>query len=393
MDLPIQIDEKELFSENYYLKRYFQYAFKNNFRQNVYDFTHFPTKEILPAADAYRFVEDKKPELFKSIRYHNKGSLIESEFIPFMESSDTTAFIVIKDDKLIFEEYFNGHSRESLSRVFSITKSFTSALIGIAIDQGLIKSVDDPIKKYLPEIKDEKTGSLTIRNLLLMQSGITFKEGVEPWTDDVKQYFSTDIKKRVLNLKTSDPVGEYFHYNDYYLQFLTMILERVSNKKAGVLLQEKIWTELGMEYPALMVVDSQKCNFEKMESGLCATAIDLAKFGRLYLNDGLWNDKSILSDRWIKESVVSDSIKAKSYYKYYQDKPWGRWFDTGKGYYKYLWWGYRADEETDDYFAMGILGQFIYISPRKKTIVVRLGKQWGISGWWPTIIKELIDGI
>jgi len=388
-----KVEHKMIF-ENSYLKRYFKYMIKNNFHQTIDDFAFFSVNEIHNSEHTFRFTEGKMPSSFQSIGYLDRGNHKEAEFSAFMEASGTTAFIVIKDEKIVYENYFNGYNRESTSRVFSVTKSFTSALIGIAIDEGLIGCINDPIEKYIPEIKDSKTKALTIQNLLLMHSGIGYKEGFAPWTDDIKQYFSTDIRKRVLNLKTKDPVGQFFHYNDYHLQILGMIIERVTKKSVSDYFEEKIWKVLGTEYPALWVLDSSKTSLEKMESGLCARAIDLAKFGQLYLNNGQWQGQKIISEKWIKESTSFENINnPKEYFKYYQNKPWGRWFNSGKAYYKYLWWGYQIDADVSDFFAMGIQGQFIYVCPRKNALVVRLGKKWGVSGWWPSMIKEIIDKI
>ncbi len=131
-----------------------------------------------------------------------------------------------------------------------------------------------------------------------------------------------------------------------------------------------------------------------MESGLCARAIDLAKFGRLFLNKGNWEGKQIISQKWVNESTSADNTNnSPGFFKHYNKHPWGLWFNSGKAYYKYLWWGYKIDDQKYDYFAMGTGGQIIYISPRKNSIAVRLGNEWGIKGWWPTIIKEMIDTV
>lgn len=388
------IPRNEVLSERSYLWRYGQYSIRNNFRLTTDDFKYFSHKEIQNSELVFRFKEKKGLETFKPITYRHKGEQCTANLDEFLASSNTTAFIVIKDDQILYENYFNGHNRESFSKVFSVTKSFTSALIGVAIDEGHIASIDDPIKQYLPELKYKEVGTLTLKNLLKMDSGIGYTEGDFPWTDDCKQYFALDTRKLILNLKVKDKTADFFHYNDYHLHLLSLILERVTKKSTSTYFEEKIWRRIGTEFPAQIMIDSQKCGFEKMASGLCARAIDLAKFGRLYLNNGLLNGQRVLSEKWIKESTNNEDVNdSKEFFRYYNDKPWGKWFNSGKAFYKYLWWGYKISEEMNDYFAMGILGQFIYISPRKNAIAIRLGKDWGISGWWPSIIKELIDQV
>ena len=386
--------DKKVLPEKSYLSRYMRYVFCNKFKQTIDDYHYFPYKTIDRSENIFKFKMEKTPDLFKTIKYNIKGKPKTSKFDEFMASSKTTSFIVIKDDKILYENYFNGYSRDSISRFFSITKSITSALTGIAIDEGLIKSINEPIGQYIPEFSGQKIGSLTIKNLLEMDSGIKYKEGIFPWTDDAKQYFTPDVKNLALNLNIKDKIGEFFHYNDYHLHILAIILERVTNNSIKSFLEEKIWKQIGTEYSALLTVDSMVNGFEHMESGLCARAIDLAKFGRLFLNKGNWEGKQIISQKWVNESTSADNTNnSPGFFKHYNKHPWGLWFNSGKAYYKYLWWGYKIDDQKYDYFAMGTGGQIIYISPRKNSIAVRLGNEWGIKGWWPTIIKEMIDTV
>ncbi len=390
--MSISVDKKVL-PEKSYLSRYMRYVFRNKFKQPINDYQYFPYKQIDPSKDVFKFKEETH-NLFKTIDYSVKGKPETSNFDEFMISSKTTSFIIIKEDKILYENYFNGYNRDSISRFFSVTKSITSALIGIAIDERLIKSLDERIEQYIPEFKGQKIGSLTIKNLLEMDSGINYKEGIFPWTDDVKQYFTPDVKSLVLNLNVKDEIGEFFHYNDYHLHILALILKRVTDNSIVSFFEEKIWKQVGTECPALLTVDSMKNEFERMESGLCARAIDLAKFGRLFLNKGNWEGKQIVSEKWVHESTSANNTNdSPGFFKYYNKHPWGLWLNSGKAYYKYLWWGYKIDDHEYDYFAMGTGGQILYISPRRNSVAVRLGNEWGIRGWWPTIIKELIDKI
>ena len=386
--------DKKVLPEKSYLSRYMLYFLRNKFKQPIDDYHYFPYKTIDKSENIFKFKKEKTSDLFKTISYNLKSEQKTFNFNEFMISSKTTSFIVIKNDKILYENYFNGYNRDSISRFFSVTKSITSALIGIAIDEGLIKSINEPIEQYIPEFNGQKIGSLTIKNLLEMDSGINYKEGHFPWTDDVKQYFTPDVKSLVLNLNVEDKIGEFFHYNDYHLHILALILERVTNNSIKSFLEEKIWKQVDMEYPALITVDSIENGFERMESGLCARAIDLAKFGRLFLNNGKWNGKRIISEKWVCESTNMNNLKdSPNLFMYYTKHPWGLWFNSGKAYYKYLWWGYKINDCEYDYFAMGTGGQILYISPRKNSIAVRLGNEWGIKGWWPTLIKELMDKI
>ncbi|SOC27197.1 beta-lactamase [Ureibacillus xyleni] len=174
---------------------------------------------------------------------------------------------------------------------------------------------------------------------------------------------------------------------------LGLILERTTGKSVTEFFYEKIWRHLGVEFPVLMILDSEKHQFEKIESGLVMTAINLAKFGSLFLKNGEWEGKQILSSDWIKECVSPHNVPSNyDHFRYYQKHPWGKmWFNQNKAYYKYLWWGHLNDPRNNDYFALGALGQVLYISPENNTIAIRLGSKWGVKDWWPTILYKLIN--
>jgi hypothetical protein len=152
----------------------------------------------------------------------------------YLDASGTTAFLVIHDDKLLYERYFNGYDETSVNTSFSMAKSFASALVGIAIDEGHIKSVDVPITNYIPELleKDKRFRSVTIRNLLTMSSGIKYEEGGDlPWSeeaDDTKTYYATNLRKLALNSRIEGEPGEYFEYNNYNPLLVGLILERAT---------------------------------------------------------------------------------------------------------------------------------------------------------------------
>jgi CubicO group peptidase (beta-lactamase class C family) len=370
------------------------YTSKHKFKDmpSVEDYKLFPFVEINNSEPIFNFKKNSNSNFLRIIEYKDQGVRKSADLNEFLISTTTTAFIVIKNDEVLYENYFNAHNRDLIHRTFSITKSFTSALIGIAIDEGYIKSIYEPVTEYIPELRKNGFDRFTIQNLLRMDSGIKFKEGKYIWDDEPKTYFSTNCRKLCLNLKISDEIDKFFHYNDYHSLLLGIILERTIKKSVVSYFEEKIWKSIGMEFPATISIDNKRYNFPKWESGLNARAIDLAKFGRLYLNYGNWNGRQILPKSWIRESTdMHDATTAFERFRYYESRPWGKWFKSEKGYYKYLWWGYKMDENTYDYFAMGILGQFIYISPRKNAIVIRLGKKWGAKDWWPTILKELVD--
>jgi CubicO group peptidase (beta-lactamase class C family) len=211
----------------------------------------------------------------------------------------------------------------------------------------------------------------------LMASGLEY-ESDRPLLlngdDPLTTYFPDQRKITLENTRIIDPPGLHFHYNKYHPQLLGMILERTTGMSVTHYLQTRLWQPLGMEFGGSWSTDSQASDFEKMETGLNARAIDFAKFGVLFLNGGLWQGKQVISKAWVEESTQPQFPK--DYGAYYPER-----FASlpGKGYYKYMWWGLAREGGTYDFVAVGDKGQFIYVSPHKKLVIVRNGIEYGIS--------------
>ena len=247
---------------------------------DVLDYQKFPSRPVLGGPEVFKFKSHPTPQLFQTIKYTVDGKVKKAPFDDFLRSTNTTSFIVIRDGAVVFERYFNGYKRDSIVTSFSIAKSVTSALVGIAIDDGYIRSADDPVVDYLPELRGRGYDRITIRDLLLMSSGITFVQDEDlgdfqelwPFASDVALAYSyPNLRRLVLHRPPSkEPVGAAFNYNPYHPILLGIILERTTHRSVAEYLQEKVWQPLGMEYPASWSLDSEKDGFEKMESGLNA---------------------------------------------------------------------------------------------------------------------------
>jgi CubicO group peptidase (beta-lactamase class C family) len=303
-----------------------------------------------------------------------------ADFEALLQETNTQAFIVIQNDQILYEEYFNDTSRETLATSFSVAKSFASALVGIAIDEGYIDSVNEPITNYLPELveRDARFSRVTIRHLLLMASGLDY-EANRIWLfngDDPLTTYYPDQRKAALEFTNIvDGPEEYFSYNKYHPQLLGLILERSTGISVTDYLQEKIWTPVGMEFDGSWSLDSDWSNFEKMEAGINARPIDFAKFGRLFLRKGEWNGVRLISKDWIERSTQADlSIQNNDYYK----DEFGQYIlNDRNGYYKYMWYGMFREEGHPDISAEGDRGQYIFVSPQSNIIIVRNGFEFG----------------
>ncbi len=342
---------------------------------------NFPHRQLEAAPEPYYFDVKLDEEHVSGLFEH---ILDTDNFESFLEEKHTQAFIVVQDDTILYENYLNGTQRDSMATSFSVAKSFTSALIGIAIEEGYIASVDDAITKYLPELaaRDVRFSKITIRHLLMMSSGLEYQSN-RTWLfngDDPLTTYFPDQRRAALEFTTIvDPPGEYFLYNHYHPQLLGLILERTTGVPVTAYLQEKIWTPIGMEFDGSWSLDSEWSGFEKMEAGINARPIDFAKFGRLFLERGNWNGVQVLPMEWVAESTQVDRNTQTPVY--YPDEYGQAIFNQGKGYYKYMWYGlFRGDEEPD-FYAEGDHGQIIYISPQNNLIIIRNGFEYGIPGF------------
>jgi CubicO group peptidase (beta-lactamase class C family) len=345
------------------------------------DHEKFPARTIHNGPSVSRF--DKLPadnryasQIEAIARDTNNGESLEE----YLDASGTTAFLVIHDDRLLYERYFDGYDESSIHTSFSMAKSFAAALVGIAIDEGHINSVNEPITNYIPELleKDERFESITIRHLLTMSSGIKYEEGGDlPWSeeaDDTKTYYATDLRKLALeNSRIEGEPGEYFEYNNYNPLLIGMILERATGMSVSRYLQQKLWKPMGMEADGSWSLDSTENGFEKMESGVNARARDFARFGMLFAEEGNWEGRQLISRGWVEESTRADTSTDPS-----QD-------------YQYFWWVNTPEGETYHFSARGNYGQYIYVAPEKDLVIVRLGKEEGEQGYdyWIYLFEEL----
>jgi CubicO group peptidase (beta-lactamase class C family) len=348
------------------------------------DLEKFPSRTVHNAPPVFHLDELPMGNPYASqieaiAREGGNGSLED-----YLDASGTTAFVVIQDDKVLYERYFDGYDEASLQTSFSMAKSFASALVGIAIDEGHIKSVDEPITNYLPELleKDERFEEITIRHLLTMSSGIKYEEGGDlPWgeeADDTKTYYSTDLRELALeNCRIEGKAGEYFEYNNYNPLLVGMILERATGMPVSRYTEEELWKPIGMEADASWSLDSTSSGFEKMESGINARPRDFARFGMLFAKEGSWEGKRLISRGWVEESTRADTST-----------------DPSRDY-QYFWWVNTPVGKTSHFSARGKYGQYIYVVPEKDLVIVRLGKKVGKRGYeyWISLFEEVAVGL
>jgi CubicO group peptidase (beta-lactamase class C family) len=357
------------------------------------DYKLMPERLVRNGDSVSRFVQKPSPQYFEEIQYIQDGEPKQGKLDDLLASSATTSFLVIKDGAILYEGYFNGYQRDSIVTSFSMAKSFTSALVGKALEQGYIHDIDDAMVTYLPEMKGKGLDELTIHDMLLMSSGIRYRNDdqlsplveITQFTDNGLSYSYPNIRQLVLGLKP-DPVlerGAYFNYNDYYPILLGFILERTTGRTVSEYLQEEIWKPMGAEYPASWSLDDGPRPMERMLCCINGRAIDFARFGMVFLNNGKWNGQQILPAEWILESTSPDPTDHREWYSYTD------WKEHG-GYYKYMWWGRPQSDGSYRYSASGHLEQHIYVSPKDHVVIVRFGLDEGGIESWETVFDNII---
>ncbi len=345
--------------------------------------TQFPTRTLHASTNPYEYPVAIDPDAERRL----ESAFGTTDIGSFLQGTDSQALLVITDGAIVLERYANGASRDTMLTSFSVAKSFDSALIGIAIDEGLIGSVDDPITDYLPELadRDPRIADITISHLLTMSSGLDY--AAMRWAlfngDDPLTTYHPDQRSVALEAATRivEPPGQSFQYNKYHPQLLGMILERVTGMTITQYTQTRLWDPVGMQYDGQWTLDSSEHGFEKMEAGLNARPIDFAKLGSLFLAGGQWNGTQIITQEWIEASVAPDPSRDQP--RHYRDD-FGKWiYNDGRGWYGYFWYGRARASSDHDYFAEGDHGQFIYVSPATNTVIVRLGTEYGLdpSDW------------
>jgi len=348
-----------LFLLSFLLPRHIVRYFTMNFA-DLHDHEKFDNLPVRRGTSTFYFtpvskdIEFQLPSVFDP---HKKFS----SFNQFLKEKKTVAFLVVRNDTLLYENYFAGYDSASIVPSFSISKSVVSAMMGIAIDEGYIYSTAQSITFFLKELGPE-FDAITIDDLLNMRSGIIFNEGYNsPFADMAKYYYGTDLQHYITTLRIREQPDQAYDYISVNSLLLAMIIERATNTRLNEYLQHKIWQPLSMESDASWSIDSKENQIFKAFCCINAIARDYAKFGRLYLNKGVWRSEQIVPQKWVEKSttVINDSRDSQGY-------P-----------YTYQW----RVLENGSFFAKGILGQYIFVVPEKHLIFVRLGKKYAGIDW------------
>ncbi|MFJ1331357.1 serine hydrolase domain-containing protein [Capnocytophaga canimorsus] len=264
----------------------------------------------------------------------------------------TVAFLVIKNDSIWHEQYFEGYTQKSLSNSFSMAKTYVSALLGKAITDGYIKDLQQPIGDFFPEFSKGLAAKLTVGDLASMASGLDWNEDYyNPFSITTKAYFDAPLQEIILNLKVTNPPGKKYEYKSGNTQLLAMVIEKAIGKTLSEYLSQSLWEPLGCEYDALWQLDDKE-GTEKAYCCIASNARDFARLGKLYKDFGQWHGKQLLDSAYVAKSIQPR----------FSDSP----------QYGYGMW--LLNYKNKSFFMMrGHLGQYVIVDPKNNVIIVRLG--------------------
>lgn len=285
-------------------------------------------------------------------------NLETTNFDAFLEKSKTTALIIIKNDSVLYERYLNGGAKDKPKVVFSVTKAIVATLTAIAAEDGLL-SLDQKVADFIPEFSNGARKDITLRHLMGMVSGLNWHD-----FDNVLRlgglYYTGNQERFVKRAaKTKYEPNTHFAYKSLSTQILGICLEKAIGQSLASYLEAKIWQPVGMQYDAMVTLDSKKHRNPRTFGGLALTAPDMIRFGKLMLNDGVWEGQQIVPT-WFVEAV--------------KNRDMNDWFGYSNCYWRN---GYEelGFESNQQYWAAGYSGQYIFVSPKDNIIIVRTGAE------------------
>lgn len=276
-----------------------------------------------------------------------------------LEELNTVGLLMIRNNEVVFEKYWKGYSDSSKSGSFSMAKSITSILIGVALKEGKIKSLEEPVGNYLPEFKEGDKAAVRIIDVLTMSSGTDWNESYwNLFSVTSEAYYGTDVYATATGVKMKDKPGTVHSYKSGDTQLLGLILEKATGQSLSDYASEKLWKPLGAEHPALWSTDKENGHI-KAYCCFNSNTRDFARIGKLMLDSGKWNGTPIIDSAYWAHSIQPCGITDLK--------------GVTCDYYGYQWWIDPLNPEI--FYARGILGQYIIVIPSKQTIIVRLGEK------------------
>jgi len=332
------------------------------------------------------FIDDLKYFNYETIKSPlEKSPWIESEYITNNFSSEfedynkkmgTAAYLVIHNDTIVGEKYYEGYSINSSTNSFSMAKTFVSLMMAKALEQGYIKSLEDKVTDYIPELKGEFADDVRIIDLAAMTSGLKWDEGTSnPFSPVAKQYFYEDVVKLMLDQPFIDPPGKTYHYSSGNTQILSMLIEKATGLKTNEYFEQEFWSKINPDNDAYWQIDSRESRNVKSFCCFHSNARDFSRLGKLYINNGNWNGNQIVDSMFIQKST-------EPFLDNFNEYGIGVWLSNYKDLKISLMSGHQ--------------GQYVIMIPEKKLIITRLGKRdidLGRAGVSPDVLVYIDEAL
>lgn len=352
--------------EAYQLYKVLTFFEKENISDNFKNAKEiFSTTTVPKPAVSYQFPVMVQPITLPETFQFGDSSISTK---PYLDYTLTDAMLIIRHDTILYEYYSNNFTAQDHHISWSMSKSVISALIGIAIEEGKIKSIEETVTDYLPDFVGTGYEGVRIKDVLQMSSGVGFDEDYGDFNSDINvmgRYFALGMPMRdfAKRLKRAREPGTYNLYVSIDTQVLGMILVKATGKSITEYMNEKIWSQIGAESEAYWLVD--KSGMEFAIGGLNVTARDYAKLGQLFLDSGRWQGKQLISKEWVVASITPDAPHL---------MPGKRASAELEEGYGFQWWIPHGSQ--DEFNAQGIYTQFIYIDPDKDMVIVKLSSNY-----------------
>lgn len=312
-----------------------------------------PVKKIKKGEDTFQFLKEDNVALADG--FYFEGTFYPSE--KFMEDTKTSAMLVIKDDVIKYEKYFLGGDENTLFSSNSMGKSFVSALMGIALSEGYVDSIEDPVGKYIPEFVGTELENIPVRACLQMASGINFDEDTDMSGFSLRTLLGTPAMKVIAKYGLQEKPYEYRRYLSINTEILGEVIKNATGRSLAEYMEEKLWKKIGADHDAYWTLSN---GTELAMGGLSVSLRDYARFARLYLNGGSYQGEQILTKDWVKDSM---DVSAR------YSRPGADRDDDNVIGYGYQWWVPQGNQ--GEFMAIGVYGQWIYVNPSKQVIMVK----------------------
>ncbi|MGB7784918.1 MAG: serine hydrolase [Salinimicrobium sp.] len=309
----------------------------------IEDYTQFPNREIEAPAQPQPWPLHEGYNGVKATRRLKKEN----------RKMGTVAFLIIKNDSIWYEHYANGYGKDSRTNSFSMAKSVVAAMLGKAIFEGKIKSLEQPVADFFPQFDP----ALTVGDLASMASGLNWNESYyNPFSTTVRAYLDDELREQILSLEVVEQPGQEFKYLSGNIELLGMVLEKATGTTLSDYLSQSFWKPMGMREDALWQLDSEENGIEKAYCCIASNARDFSKFGKLYKDFGKWNGRQLLDSAYVARSI-RPRFEASPHYGY------GIWLVNFRG--------------KEVFYLRGILGQYVIVIPEDDLIITRLGEKAG----------------